>query len=167
MGGLLDVLARPSERRWLALAGFLLATFLTGGISFLFTTPAIPGWYATLAKPSFTPPAAIFAPVWTLLYFLMAIAAWRVWVRPSSTIRSTALMLFWIQLVINFAWSPIFFWQRMIGLALVVIVALWFAIVLTCLQFFRACRVAGSLFVPYLAWVSFAVILNLEIWRLN
>lgn len=157
----------PDARRWLALAGFLAATFLTSAISSLFTTPAIPGWYATLNKPGFNPPAALFAPVWTVLYFLMAVAAWRVWVQPVSTARSTALRLYWLQLAINFSWSPVFFWLHRIGIALIVIGILWFAILLTCLRFFRVSKVAGSLFVPYLGWISFAAILNLEIWRLN
>jgi len=157
----------PQKPQWLALAGFLAATFLVAGISALFTAQSIPTWYATLAKPSFNPPNSIFGPVWTLLYGLMAIAAWLIWKRPASPLRSRALLLFWVQLALNFAWSLIFFGQRQIGFALNDIVMLWLAIALSCIMFFRLSKPAGSMFLPYLAWVSFASVLNYEIWRLN
>lgn len=159
----------PGSRtpQWLALAGFLAATFLVAGCSTVFTVQAIPTWYATLAKPSFNPPNSVFGPVWTLLYALMAIAAWVVWKQPVSPPRSLALRLFWVQLALNFAWSLIFFGQRRIGWALIDILMLWSAIVLTCIVFFRLSKTAGSLFLPYIAWVSFASVLNFEIWRLN
>ena len=108
-----NLLAHSEKPHWLALAGFLAVTFLVAGISAAFTAPAIPTWYAALAKPSFNPPNEVFGPVWTLLYFMMAVAAWLVWKRPSSRLRSSALLLFWIQLALNFAWSLIFFGQRL------------------------------------------------------
>jgi benzodiazapine receptor len=160
-------LPHSDKQQWLALAFFLVATFLVAGVSTVFTTPAIPTWYAALTKPSFNPPNQIFGPVWTLLYCLMAVAAWLVWQRPSSKLRSTALLLFWVQLALNFAWSLIFFRLHQIGLGLIDIVLLWVAIALTLGQFLRLRRAAGWMLVPYLAWVSFASILNLEIWRLN
>lgn len=157
----------PAVRPALALAGFRGATFLVAGVSTLFTTPSIPTWYAGLNKPSFNPPNDIFAPVWTTLYILMAIAAWLVWKQPPSAERSRGLQLFWIQLALNFAWSLIFFQLHLIGFALAGILMLWLAILATCLAFFGVSKPAGVLLLPYLAWVSFASLLNFEIWRLN
>ncbi len=151
----------------LALLGFLCATFAVAGISSRFTIQAIPGWYAALAKPSFNPPNRVFGPVWTLLYTLMAIAAWLVWRLPASTARSRALAAFWVQLTLNFAWSFLFFGEHRIAMAFAEIVLLWLAIFATTLLFFRVARAAAWLFVPYLAWVSFASVLNFSLWRLN
>lgn len=156
-----------SLQRWLALAGFLAATFLVAGVSSAFTASAVPTWYATIDKPAFNPPNWIFAPVWTTLYCLMAVAAWLVWQRPSSGLRTRALVAFWIQLALNFAWSFLFFGQHAIGVAFAEIVLLWLAILVTCVLFFRLSRAAGWMFVPYLLWVSFASVLNFAIWRLN
>ncbi len=167
----------PRSHSALALAGFLAATFLVAGVSTTFTVSAIPTWYAALAKPSFNPPNNIFGPVWTLLYALMAVAAWLVWKLPDVplirgsvgvfSIRRVALFWFGIQLVLNFLWSFVFFGHHRIGLSVVEIAFLWIAVAGTMLLFFRLSRVAGWLFIPYLAWVSFAGVLNLAIWRLN
>jgi tryptophan-rich sensory protein len=151
----------------LALLGFLCATFAVAGISSRFTIQAIPGWYAALAKPSFNPPNRVFGPVWTLLYTLMAIAAWLVWRLPASTARSRALAAFWVQLALNFAWSFLFFGEHRIAMAFAEIVLLWLAIFATTLLFFRLHRAAGWMFAPYLAWVSFASLLNFSLWRMN
>ena len=121
-------------------------------------------WYAALAKPSFNPPNAIFAPVWTVLYLLIAIAAWRVW-RVAGF--SAAIVLWLVQLAGNAAWSPLFFGAHQIGLALADIVLLDALVLATTVQFFRCDRVAGWLLVPYLAWIGFATLLNAAIWRLN
>jgi tryptophan-rich sensory protein len=146
---------------------------VTGGL----TAPAIPTWYAGLAKPSFNPPNWIFGPVWTLLYTMMAVAAWRVHVRTDvgelsgriagGPSNRTALTWWWLQLALNAAWSVIFFWLHAIGFALVEIVVLLAAIAVTTYFFWRVGRLAGALLVPYLAWVAFATALNLAIWRLN
>jgi tryptophan-rich sensory protein len=151
----------------LALLGFLAATFAVAGTSTIFTVQAIPIWYAALAKPPFNPPNQIFGPVWSLLYTLMAIAAWLIWKRPASPTRIRALIVFWVQLALNFAWSFLFFGEHRIGLALAEIVLLWLIILLTTWLFFQGNRVGGWLFVPYLAWVSFAAVLNFSLWRLN
>jgi len=156
---------RPN--RALALVGFLAATYGVAAVSTVFTAAAIPGWYAGLAKPSFNPPNWIFGPVWSVLYTVMAIAAWLIWRRADSELRSRALLLFWVQLALNFGWSFIFFRGHAIGLALVEIVLLWLAILGTMVLFFRLRKVAGWLFVPYLAWVSFASVLNFGIWMRN
>jgi translocator protein len=157
----------PGKRSKVALVGFLAATYLVAIVSTVFTAPAIATWYATLAKPGFNPPNQLFGPVWTLLYTLMAIAAWRVWKRPACALRTRAIGLFRLQLVLNFAWSIIFFHQHQLGLAFGEILLLWLAILLTMLFFFRLARPAGWMMVPYLAWVSFASVLNFAIWRLN
>ncbi len=142
-------------------------TFLVAGVSSVLTVPSIPTWYAALAKPRFNPPDQVFGPVWTVLYALMAIAAWLAWKRPDSPLRTTALVSFGLQLALNFAWSLLFFRDHRIGLALVEIFVLWLAIAVTMSVFFRLSRAAGWMFVPYLAWVSFASVLNFAIWRLN
>jgi tryptophan-rich sensory protein len=151
----------------LALAGFLALTYLVAATSTIFTVSAIPTWYAALAKPPFNPPNAIFGPVWTLLYTLMAIAAWFIWRLPPSPLRRDALILFAVQLTLNFLWSFIFFGSHRIGLALAEIALLWLTILVTTIAFFRLNPPAGWLFVPYLAWVTFAAILNAALYRLN
>jgi len=155
------------SRSILVLLGFLAATFLVAGVSTHFTIGAIPTWYAALAKPSSNPPDAVFGPVWTLLYTAMAVAAWLVWRHDEAVGRGRALAWFWRQLVFNFLWSFAFFGQHRIGFALIDIVVLELLILATTLAFFRIDRLAGWLFVPYLAWVAFATILNFAIWRLN
>ena len=150
---------------WLALIGFLALTLAVGGFSGLATRRGVFDWYPRLRKPSFNPPNAIFAPVWTVLYILMGIAAWLVW--QSTGIASTALLLFVVQLAFNAAWSIIFFNAHRIGAALAELVVLWLLIVATTIAFWQVNWVAGLLFVPYLAWVSFATLLNAAVWRLN
>jgi benzodiazapine receptor len=157
--------SRAHER--LGLVKWLAATFLVAMVSTVLTAPAIPTWYAALAKPSFNPPNQLFGPVWTVLYALMAIAAWLVWKRPDSATRSRALSFFWIQLALNFGWSLLFFHLHRIGAAFAEIILLWLAILMTTLYFFRLCRTAGWLLVPYLSWVAFAIALNYAIWRRN
>jgi translocator protein len=167
----------PRRNSAVALAGFLAATFLVAGVSTTLTLPAIPTWYAALTKPSFNPPNAVFGPVWTLLYTLMAVAAWLVWRLPDVpfrrggagvfSIRRVALFWFGGQLATNFLWSFVFFGHHRIGLSVIEIIFLWLAVAGTMLLFFRLSRPAGWMFVPYLAWVSFASVLNFAIWRLN
>lgn len=151
------------ERR--ILYALLIGTLAVGAMVSVFTEPNIAGWYAALTKPSFNPPNFVFAPVWTALYVMMAVAAWRVW--RVVGVMSVALMLYFLQLTFNFAWSLIFFAQHLIEIALIDIASLWIAILATTIAFFRADRIAGLLMLPYLAWVSFATVLNYEIWRLN
>ena len=138
-----------------------------GLISGLLTRSAIPSWYASLRKPSFNPPNWIFGPVWTILYILMGVAAWMVWMQPSSPLRTDALIWFLIQVGLNFLWSMIFFRWHAIAGALGEISILWLAILVTMVLFGELRPLAGWLIAPYLAWVSFATILNLAIFRLN
>jgi len=146
------------------IVGVCLGAGFLGSIA---TTPQVDGWYKTLNKPSWNPPNQVFGPVWTTLYILMGVAAWLVW--RSADARSTwlPLALFGIQLALNAAWSWIFFKMQRPDWAFVEIVILWLAIVATLVGFFRHSQLAGWLLVPYLAWVSFAAILNFTIWRLN
>ena len=145
----------------LALAGFIFITFCAP----LLGVTSIPDeWYAGLNKPSWNPPAWLFGPAWTTLYTLMAIAAWLVWKRVAFT---RALGFYFVQLILNAAWTPIFFGAHAMGWALVEISIMWIAILLTLLSFLRVQKTAGLLLVPYLAWVSFATFLNFTLWRLN
>ena len=151
--------------KWVVLTGFIILCLGVGGVSGFVTAQSVVEWYPALNKPSFNPPPWIFGPVWTLLYLMMAIAAWRVWLEGS--VAKPALNLFFIQLVLNFFWSIIFFGMKNIGLALVEIIALWIMIALTMRAFMKVAKPAGWLMAPYLAWVSFATILNASIWWLN
>jgi translocator protein len=156
-----------SWREWLALVGFLALVFAVAALGNLFTTPAIPDWYAQLERPWFTPPAWVFGPVWTVLYILMAVAAWRVWLVPAAPERRSALIWFFVQLALNAAWSPAFFGLQAPLLGLVVIVALLAALVVTVTRFFAVDRIAGWMLVPYLAWVAYATLLNAAIALMN
>jgi translocator protein len=139
-----------------------------GGLSGLFTINGVEGWYQTIAKPAWNPPNWIFGPVWTTLYMMMGISLYLVWKSDASEIlKKTAITLFAIQLVLNFCWSIIFFHQQQIGWALVEIIVMWIAIVLTIFAFGNVSKVAAWLLVPYIAWVSFATILNYTLWKLN
>ncbi|HVP37426.1 MAG TPA: TspO/MBR family protein [Terriglobales bacterium] len=157
--------------RWSEILKFFISVIiceLAGVTGSIFTSPAIPHWYATLVKPSFSPPNSIFAPVWTSLYFLMGISAYLVWRKGlDNHLVNSALRLFIIQLILNTFWSILFFGLRSPVLGLIEIIILWIAILLTTFSFFRVSKIAGFLLLPYILWVSFAVILNFSIWRLN
>ena len=141
---------------------------LAGVIGSLFTTPAIPTWYATLVKPTFNPPNWVFAPVWTTLFLLMGISAFLVWRKGTGNPQvNLALRFFIIQLVLNSIWSVLFFGLKSPILGFVEIILLWTFILLTILYFFKISRMAGILLLPYILWVSFAAVLNFSIWRLN
>lgn len=151
--------------KWMVLAGFIILCLGVGVVSGVMTAGAMVDWYPTLNKPFFNPPSWVFAPAWTILYIMMAVAAWRVWLAGPSS--KPALNLFFIQLVLNFLWSVFFFGLRSPALALIDIIAMWIMIALTMRAFFKIARPAGWLLVPYLAWVSFAAVLNASIWWLN
>ena len=124
-------------------------------------------WYAGLAKPSWTPPNAVFGPVWTGLYVLMGVAAALVWRQVGFGAAWKPLAVFAVQLVLNAAWSWLFFGLHRPGSAFAEIVAMWAAILITLVLFWRVRPLAGILFLPYLLWVSFAGVLNFSIWQLN
>jgi benzodiazapine receptor len=146
----------------------LVACQCAGLIGSVFTIPAIPTWYATLQKPFFNPPNWLFAPAWVTLYLLMGIAAFLVWRRGlgQKGVKS-ALIIFLVQLVLNALWSVVFFGLRSPLWGAVVILALWVAILLTILRFFKISTAAGALLLPYILWVSFASVLNIAILVLN
>ncbi|MEO0092508.1 MAG: TspO/MBR family protein [candidate division WOR-3 bacterium] len=139
-----------------------------GFIGSIFTTPNIPTWYATLRKPSFTPPNWLFAPVWTILFLLMGISAYLVWRYglSNSQVR-IALLIFIVQLVVNILWSLVFFGLKAPLAGFFVIIALWLLILLTIIHFSNISITAGILLIPYILWVSFASVLNFMLWRLN
>ena len=138
-----------------------------GGIAGLFTAEAVPGWYATLNQPSFNPPNWIFGPVWTTLYLLMGISLFLVWKENYSRERNIAIVVFLIQLALNFAWSLIFFHFKMIGLALLEIVVLWISILSMLFIFYKIKPFAAYINIPYLLWVAFATMLNASYYILN
>jgi len=131
------------------------------------TSSSVATWYPTLRKPAWNPPPWVFAPVWTVLYLAMAVAAWMVWRKAGFRGARVALGLFAVQLALNAAWSPLFFGLQSPAAGLVAIVVLWIAIVATTAAFWRTVPLAGVLLVPYGLWVSCAAVLNLAIWRLN
>jgi tryptophan-rich sensory protein len=141
---------------------------LAGLVGSFFTIPAIPTWFTALVKPSFSPPSWIFSPVWICLYTLMGISFFIVWSkgwdRPEV---KKALTFFLIQLLLNVLWSVFFFGLRSPLAGLIEIFFLWAAILLTMHRFFKLSRWAGFLLAPYIVWVTFAFILNFNLWRLN
>ncbi|MBC7721156.1 MAG: tryptophan-rich sensory protein [Pedobacter sp.] len=145
----------------------LIFTVGLGGASGFFTVSEIAKWYVTLNKPSFNPPNYLFGPVWTVLYILIGISLYLIWKQPPNPQRKKAIIVFLIQFAINISWSFIFFNQHQILLALVDIVAMWLFIIFTIIIFSKISKAAAWLLVPYLFWVSFAVILNSAIWILN
>jgi translocator protein len=152
-------------REWGALVGWLAVSYAAAVIGGVATAASVAEWYPTIARPAWTPPSWLFGPVWTILYAMMAVAAWLVWRKAGWS--GLALKVFVLQLILNAAWSIFFFGMRDPLAGLLDIVALWIAIVLTMILFFRISKVAGTLIVPYLLWVSFATALNFAIWRLN
>ena len=140
---------------------------VAGLIGAIFTTSAIPGWYANLVKPSFNPPNWIFSPVWTVLYTLMGISVSRIWLSPKNDLRKRGLEVFILQLVLNASWSIIFFGLKNILMALLEILIMWISILITIIKFWRIDKKAAYLLFPYILWVSFATTLNLSIFLLN
>jgi tryptophan-rich sensory protein len=137
------------------------------GVGGAITRTSVSDWYQDFHKPSFNPPDWVFTPVWISLFVLMGISAWMVW-RITGFVRGRIpLTMFGLQLALNLAWSFIFFGAQLIGLALVEIVILWVAILVTADSFRRVSPLAGLLLIPYLLWCSFAVVLNAAIWWLN
>ncbi len=144
-----------------------------GLLGSLFTFPAIPTWYAALAKPFFTPPAWVFGPAWTVLYALMGAAAALVWDAKKKSkaefviTKQDALSVYAIQLGLNVLWSLLFFGMRSPHMALIEITALWAAVAITIFHFRQISHTASLLLVPYILWVSFAAALNFSVWMLN
>ncbi len=149
-------------RDWLVLVAFLVVVIATGGVLGVLNAPG--AWYASLAKPPFNPPNWVFAPVWTFLYVLIAIAGWRLW---KTEPRGVAMKLWVGQLVVNWAWTPVFFSLQMLWPALFVLGLMWALILGVILMAWRRDRPASLLMVPYILWVSFAGLLNAAVAWLN
>jgi benzodiazapine receptor len=138
-----------------------------GAIAGMFTSQSVTGWFTTLNRPSFSPPNWIFGPVWTFLYILMGISLFLVWKEAPGPRRNLALIVFLVQMLLNFAWTFIFFYQKMLGLALIEIILLWISIVLMLVMFYNVRPWAAYLNIPYILWVSFAAVLNGAYYFLN
>ena len=159
---------RPKESRNLvSLFAFIIICLIISGIGGAITASSVETWYQALEKPIFNPPDWVFAPVWTLLYIIMGIAAWRVWRLRSFEATGKALGVFALQLGFNLAWSFLFFGLQRIDLALVEIVILLVAIIVNAIMFWRIDRLAGLMLMPYIAWVTYATVLNATLWLLN
>jgi translocator protein len=139
-----------------------------GWLSGWIAAPQVRGWYQQLSKPSWNPPGWVFGPVWTFLYILMGISLYLVWSSlGQGGDKKMALMLFGVQILLNFFWSLIFFRQHQPGWAMAELVLMWFAIIATMFSFSRISPLAAWMLVPYISWVSFAGLLNYTIWKLN
>ena len=149
------------------LIGSILIAQAAGVIGSLFTVQNIPTWYATLNKPAFSPPNYLFGPVWITLYFLIGIAFFLVWKNTGTVNIKIPVIVFSVQMVLNAAWSIIFFGMKSPMFAFFEIVVLWLFIVLCIVTFYPVSRAASWLLVPYFLWVSFASVLNFKIWILN
>ncbi len=151
------------------IAVVLTTCLLVGYFSGMVTRDSITTWYPTLVKPSFNPPNWVFAPVWTILYIMMGVAGGMVWNRLEQDPENVkkAFTFFIIQLALNAVWSVIFFYFHNPFLALIEVILFWLLIFETHIQFKKIDKTAGLLFIPYLAWVSFATVLNASIWWLN
>ena len=155
------------SRDRVGLFAFIALCFLLSAAGGAVTTTSVGTWFQVLQKPSFNPPDWIFAPVWTILYLLMAISGWLVWRAPQQKQRRLGLLVFAVQLVLNFTWSLLFFGLQRVDLALVNIIALLLVIIANAGLFRRVVPLAGILFAPYILWVAFASVLNASIWMLN
>ncbi len=163
--------AIEEKRRWREVGVFIVflaICFGAAGIGSVATGPSVRSeWFSQLAKPSWNPPNWVFAPVWTVLYFLMAVSGWMVWKRARWSNVGGALFCFGVQLSLNVLWSFLFFQWHYLGWAVVDIAGLWLLIAMTMGLFYKHSKLASALLVPYLAWVSFAAVLNFSIYALN
>jgi len=167
MGSLGVIQPRQTGRQIAVFIGMLAVCFAAAGIGARITSHSVNDWYQNLRKPEWTPPDWVFGPVWTMLYALMAVAAWMVWRRAGWAAAKFSLTLFGIQLLLNVGWSLCFFGFKSPGLAGGEIVVLWLAISATIAAFWHHSPPGSLLLAPYLTWTSFAAVLNFAIWRLN
>jgi tryptophan-rich sensory protein len=147
--------------------GLLVTLALTLSAGFIGSRFPVDDWYAALSKPAWTPPNSLFGPVWGVLYLIIAVAAWLVWRKAGLAGAVIPLGVFALQLVLNAAWSWLFFGLHQLAIGLLEIALLWISIVVTLVLFWRLSPTSGLLMIPYLFWVSFATALNFSIWRLN
>ena len=148
----------------LMLLGFVCICFLAAAMGAIFRPGA---WYEQLAKPSWRPPNWVFAPVWTLIYLTIAVSGWLVWRKAGLSEGARPLAIYLVQLMLNAAWTPLFFGLHRPDLAFLDISLLWLSIIATIVVFYPLSPTAAFLLLPYLLWVTFAATLNFSIWRLN
>jgi benzodiazapine receptor len=158
---------RQTLKTTINLALSIIPVAVVAYVGYVVTKPNVEGWYRGIAKPVFTPPDWIFSPAWMVIYLLMILACYRLLRAPESNLKSWALTLFSIQLILNGLWSPTFFGMHNPFYALIIIALLWISIIVCTAVFSMVDKLASACFVPYLLWVSFASALNFEIWRLN
>jgi len=144
----------------------LIVPMLVGGISGVATVAGIKDWYVHLNKPFFNPPNYLFGPVWSILYLLMGISLFMI-LQSKSITKKKAISIFFVQLFLNFWWSFLFFKFQLLGISLIEIVLMWLSILWMIIEFKKINKTAAYLQIPYLAWVTFASLLNLAIWYLN
>jgi len=154
-------------RNILALGGFLALAYGVAALGGIATSSSVGTWYQTIEKPAWTPPGSLIGTVWSGLYVLMAVAAWLVWLRTGLRGGAKPMGLWAAQLALNLAWSFLFFGLRNPGIALLDLIALWVLILVTMISFWKVQTTAATLMLPYLAWVSFAGILNAAVWQMN
>ena len=157
---------QSKQQQILGLIGWFVVSFAASAIGAVASVQA-GVFYGQLVQPSWAPPSSVFGPVWTVLYALMAIAAWLVWRRGGVRANRNAISLFLLQLALNALWSWLFFAWHLGGLAFAEIVVLWVLILATVVSFWRVRPLAGALLLPYLLWVTFASVLNYSVWQLN
>ena len=155
---------RQSIATWII---FYLCTIVASSAGFVFPLGDANPWYATLVDPSFAPPNWLFGPVWTVLYLLMATSAWKIMTDGALRYQNIAISLWALQLALNTIWTPIFSGAQNLEIAFYYIVALWVTILSYIIVSWRVNRWASIMFMPYLAWVSFASVLNYAYWQLN
>ncbi len=158
---------RMRTERLIGLVAGLVPCYGASALGAIATGRSVGTWYQTLAKPGFTPPDWVFAPVWSVLYTMMAVALWLVWRRRGLAGAKAAVALFLVQLALNVGWTWLFFGYRRLGWATVEIVLLLLAIGATIRAFYRIDRIAAALLLPYAAWVAYAALLTASLWRLN
>lgn len=163
----LDIVFIMSRTNIIKLIVSLFLPLCVGVVAGIFTSQAVPTWYATLNRPFFNPPNWVFGPVWTTLYILLGISFFLIWKEEATKARDLAIKVFLIQMLLNFAWSFIFFYFNLIGAALIEIILLWISIALMIYLFYKIKRFAAYLNIPYFLWVSFATILNAGYYFLN
>lgn len=147
--------------------GALIALAVTFGAAYIGSRFPVDEWYTALSKPSWNPPNWLFGPVWSLLYLLMAISVWLVWKKEGLQAAIIPLGIFLLQLVLNAAWPWLFFGLHEMAIAFIEILALWVAILVCIILFWRITLISGILLLPYLLWVTFASVLNYNLWKLN
>ena len=156
----------PRSRRWAGFLFWLGVTAVAAALGALASANAA-SFYSLLTKPTWAPPPQVFGPVWTVLYILMAVAAWLVWSRGGTRARAVPLALYIVQLGLNGLWTWLFFRWRLGEWASAEITVLWLALLLTVIGFWRVRAAAGVLLLPYWAWVTFAAALTIAIWQMN